>query len=40
MNRDDQMMVQFYHEVAKKAADRKRIIDFHGAEALHSDGVA
>ena len=31
MNRDDQKMVQFYHEVAKEAAKRKMVIDFHGA---------
>jgi len=31
MNRDDQKMVQFYHEVAREAAKRKMVIDFHGA---------
>ncbi len=31
MNRDDQKMVQFYHRVAKEAAKRKMVIDFHGA---------
>ena len=31
MNRDDQQMVQFYHHVAKEAAERKMVIDFHGA---------
>jgi len=31
MNRDDQLMVQFYHHVAKEAARRKMVIDFHGA---------
>ncbi|MCG8307078.1 MAG: glycoside hydrolase family 97 protein [Cytophagales bacterium] len=31
MNRDDQKMVQFYYEVAKEAARRKMVIDFHGA---------
>lgn len=31
MNRDDQKMVQFYHEVAEEAAKRKMVIDFHGA---------
>ncbi|RLC26179.1 MAG: glycoside hydrolase family 97 protein, partial [Deltaproteobacteria bacterium] len=31
MNRDDQKMVQFYHHVAKEAARRKMVIDFHGA---------
>jgi len=31
MNRDDQLMVQFYHHVAKEAAKRKMVIDFHGA---------
>ena len=31
MNRDDQKMVRFYHEVAREAAKRKMVIDFHGA---------
>lgn len=31
MNRDDQKMVQFYHEVAHEAATRKMVLDFHGA---------
>lgn len=31
MNRDDQKMVQFYHKVAKEAAKRKMVINFHGA---------
>ena len=31
MNRDDQKMVQFYHEVASEAGNRKMVIDFHGA---------
>ena len=31
MNRDDQKMVQFYYEVAKEAAKRKMVLDFHGA---------
>lgn len=31
MNRDDQKMVQFFYEVAKEAADRKMVLDFHGA---------
>ena len=31
MNRDDQKMVQFYHDVAEEAAKRKMVIDFHGA---------
>ncbi|MCK5209768.1 MAG: glycoside hydrolase family 97 catalytic domain-containing protein, partial [Cyclobacteriaceae bacterium] len=31
MNRDDQKMVHFYHEVAKEAAKRKMVLDFHGA---------
>lgn len=31
MNRDDQKMVQFYHNVAKEAAKRKMVLDFHGA---------
>lgn len=31
MNRDDQKMVQFYHEIAREAAKRKMVIDFHGA---------
>ena len=31
MNRDDQRMVQFYYDVAKEAAKRKMVLDFHGA---------
>ena len=31
MNRDDQQMVQFYEAVARKSAERKMVVDFHGA---------
>ncbi|MCK5443781.1 MAG: glycoside hydrolase family 97 catalytic domain-containing protein, partial [Maribacter sp.] len=31
MNRDDQLMVQFYHRAAKEAAKRKMVLNFHGA---------
>ncbi len=31
MNRDDQLMVQFYEKVAREAAARKMVVDFHGA---------
>ncbi|OFY65430.1 MAG: hypothetical protein A2Y71_16975 [Bacteroidetes bacterium RBG_13_42_15] len=31
MNRDDQLMVQFYEAVARKAAEKKMVVDFHGA---------
>ncbi len=31
MNRDDQKMVNFYYRVAKEAAERQMVIDFHGA---------
>ncbi|MEZ5195058.1 MAG: glycoside hydrolase family 97 catalytic domain-containing protein [Bacteroidales bacterium] len=31
MQRDDQWMVGYYHRVAKEAADRKMLVDFHGA---------
>ena len=31
MNRDDQEMVDFYYEVARKAATYKMLVDFHGA---------
>lgn len=31
MNRDDQPMVMFYERVAREAAERKMIVDFHGA---------
>lgn len=31
MNRDDQPMVEFYEAAARKAAEEKMIIDFHGA---------
>lgn len=31
MNRDDQPMVRFYEKVAREAAQRKMVVDFHGA---------
>jgi alpha-glucosidase len=31
MNRDDQLMVRFYEAVAREAAERKMVVDFHGA---------
>lgn len=31
MNRDDQQMVEFYEAVARKAAEKKMVVDFHGA---------
>ena len=31
MNRDDQKMVNFYHRIAREAARRHMVIDFHGA---------
>lgn len=31
INRDDQKMVGFYYKAAKKAAERKLLVDFHGA---------
>ena len=31
MNRDDQQMVEFYEAVAKKAAEKKMVVNFHGA---------
>ncbi len=31
MNRDDQEMVRFYHDVIKKAAKHHLLVDFHGA---------
>ncbi|MCP3933301.1 MAG: glycoside hydrolase family 97 protein [Bacteroidetes bacterium] len=31
MDRDDQKMVQFYHEMAKEAAKRNMVLNFHGA---------
>jgi alpha-glucosidase len=31
MNRDDQQMVQFYEAVARKAAEKKMVVDLHGA---------
>ncbi len=51
MNRDDQEMVDFYYEVARKAVDHKMLVDFHGAykptgwihtfpNVLTSEGVA
>ncbi len=31
MNRDDQLMVEFYEAVARKAAEKKMVVNFHGA---------
>ncbi|HCD51115.1 MAG TPA: alpha-glucosidase [Balneolaceae bacterium] len=31
MDRDDQWMVNYYHKVAKAAAERQLLVDFHGA---------
>lgn len=31
MDRDDQKMVNFYEKIAREAASRKLIVDFHGA---------
>ncbi|UCH09852.1 MAG: glycoside hydrolase family 97 protein [Fidelibacterota bacterium] len=31
MNRDDQEMVRFYHDVIKKAAEHHLVVDFHGS---------
>ncbi|MFA8343030.1 MAG: glycoside hydrolase family 97 protein [Rhodothermaceae bacterium] len=31
MQRDDQKVVNFYHKIAKEAAERKMLIDFHGS---------
>lgn len=31
MDRDDQQMVEFYESVANKAAEKKMVVDFHGA---------
>ena len=31
MNRDDQLMVEFYEAAARQAAEQKMIVDFHGA---------
>lgn len=31
MQRDDQWMVKYYHRMAKEAAERKLLVDFHGA---------
>ncbi len=31
MQRDDQRMVNYYHKVAKEAAKRKMVVDFHGS---------
>lgn len=51
MDRDDQTMVDFFYRVARKAVDRKMLVDFHGAykptgwirtfpNVLSSEGVA
>ena len=38
MDRDDQWMVNWYRRVARKAADHKLMLDFHGA--FKPDGCA
>lgn len=37
MQRDDQWMVNYYHEVAAKAAEHKMLVDFHGS--YKPDGI-
>ena len=37
MQRDDQKMMDFYHRVCREAAQRKLLVDFHGA---HAPGAA
>jgi alpha-glucosidase len=37
MQRDDQWMINFYHEVAEKAAQHKMLVDFHGS--CKPDGI-
>ncbi|MCS7043380.1 MAG: glycoside hydrolase family 97 protein [Bryobacteraceae bacterium] len=32
MQRDDQKLVRFYHELAREAAKRKMLVDYHGAQ--------
>lgn len=32
MQRDDQKLVNFYHELAREAAKRKMLVDYHGAQ--------
>ena len=32
MQRDDQMMIDFYHKVSRETAKRKMLVDFHGAQ--------
>jgi alpha-glucosidase len=32
MQRDDQKLVQFYHDLAREAAKRKMLVDYHGAQ--------
>lgn len=38
MQRDDQKIVNFYHEAARKAADHHMLLDFHGA--YKPDGIS
>lgn len=39
MQRDDQKIVNFYHEVARKAADHHMLVDFHGAYKPDGMGI-
>lgn len=32
MQRDDQLLVNFYHQLAREAANRKLLLDFHGSQ--------
>lgn len=32
MQRDDQLLVKFYHQLAREAANRKLLLDFHGSQ--------
>jgi alpha-glucosidase len=32
MQRDDQLLINFYHDLARETAKRKMLLDFHGAE--------
>ena len=37
MQRDDQLVINFYHKVCREAARRRMLVDFHGADPSGDD---
>jgi alpha-glucosidase len=34
MQRDDQLLINFYHKVCREAARRRMLVDFHGSNPV------